>query len=199
MLQDLLGHVYAPLGRTSWMPGVIVTSAAIVLAWGYFLIRACAIRWAASTRSGRCSASPTSCSPRSRSAWRRRSCSRCTARATCGSRCAPLAWLLIVTFTAALAEDLLAAAARRLPGAGDAARSGARRGRDRRRAGWPRSQAVIFNARLDAVVCGIFLVLVTTILIDSMRLWIGILRGTRPAQIRETAFVPTQLGPEESW
>ena len=37
MLQDLLGHVYAPLGRTSWMPGVILTSAAIVLAWGYFL------------------------------------------------------------------------------------------------------------------------------------------------------------------
>ena len=27
MLQDLLGHVYTPLGRTSWMPGVIVTSA----------------------------------------------------------------------------------------------------------------------------------------------------------------------------
>ena len=30
MLQDLLGHIYKPLGRTSWMPGVIVTSAAIV-------------------------------------------------------------------------------------------------------------------------------------------------------------------------
>ena len=39
MLQDLLGHIYKPLGRTSWMPGVIVTSAAIVLAWGYFLIQ----------------------------------------------------------------------------------------------------------------------------------------------------------------
>jgi carbon starvation protein len=58
-------------------------------------------------------------------------------------------------------------------------------------------QAVIFNARLDAVVCGIFLVLVTMILIDSVRLWIGILRGTRPPQNRETAFVLTRLGPEE--
>ena len=28
MLQDLLGHVSAPLGRTSWMPGVIGASAA---------------------------------------------------------------------------------------------------------------------------------------------------------------------------
>ena len=37
MLQDLLGHVWKPLGRTSWMPGVIGFSAAIVAAWGYFL------------------------------------------------------------------------------------------------------------------------------------------------------------------
>src|SRR5207302_7026213 len=37
MLQDLLGHVSAPLGRTSWMPGVIGASAAVVAAWGYFL------------------------------------------------------------------------------------------------------------------------------------------------------------------
>src|SRR6202047_699868 len=37
MLQDLMGHIYKPLGRTGWMPGLIATSAAIVLAWGYFL------------------------------------------------------------------------------------------------------------------------------------------------------------------
>src|SRR3984893_16297878 len=37
MLQDLLGHIYKPLGRTGWMPGLVATSAAIVLAWGYFL------------------------------------------------------------------------------------------------------------------------------------------------------------------
>ena len=39
MLQDLLGHVWKPLGRTSWMPGVVGASAAVVLAWGYFLIQ----------------------------------------------------------------------------------------------------------------------------------------------------------------
>jgi carbon starvation protein len=37
MVQDLLGHVYPPLGRTSWYPGILVTSALIVGAWGYFL------------------------------------------------------------------------------------------------------------------------------------------------------------------
>ena len=61
------------------------------------------------------------------------------------------------------------------------------------------TQALIFNARLDAVVCGVFLVLVTTILIDSMWLWIGIMRGTRRAYSRETTFVLTRLGPEETW
>jgi carbon starvation protein len=37
MLQDLLKHAWAPLGRVSWYPGVVITSALFVAMWGYFL------------------------------------------------------------------------------------------------------------------------------------------------------------------
>jgi len=37
MLQDLLGNLWQPIGRTAWYPSVLITSAAIVAAWGYFL------------------------------------------------------------------------------------------------------------------------------------------------------------------
>ena len=37
MLQDALGHLWKPMGRTSWYPSAILASSLIVAAWGYFL------------------------------------------------------------------------------------------------------------------------------------------------------------------
>ena len=37
MLQDLLGNIWQPLGRTSWYPSMLFSSAVVVAAWGYFL------------------------------------------------------------------------------------------------------------------------------------------------------------------
>ncbi|TDE60452.1 carbon starvation protein A [Nonomuraea mesophila] len=37
MLQDTIGNLWKPISRVSWWPGLIVTSAVVVAAWGYFL------------------------------------------------------------------------------------------------------------------------------------------------------------------
>ena len=37
MLQDILGNIHPKLGRTSWLPSTILTSAIVVACWGYFL------------------------------------------------------------------------------------------------------------------------------------------------------------------
>jgi carbon starvation protein len=37
MLQDALGHIWKPMGRTSWYPSIVTTSALVVAAWAWFL------------------------------------------------------------------------------------------------------------------------------------------------------------------
>jgi carbon starvation protein len=196
MLQDLLGNVHRKLGETSWMPGVIFTSALIVLAWGYFLYQGVIdplgginSLWPLFGIANQLLASIALCVAttilvkmhRAKFMW---------------ITCMPLVWLLVVTYTAsyqkifspmprigflAQAEQLQASLANTALSAAETATI----------------KTQIFNARLDAVVCAIFIVLVTAIVIDSVRVWIGILRGTREARVVEAPFVLTQLRPEE--
>jgi carbon starvation protein len=196
MLQDFLGYLYKPLGRTSWLPGVVFTSAIIVLAWGYFLYQG--VRdplgginslWPLFGIANQLLAAIALCVAttifvkmhRVRYMW---------------ITCIPLAWLVTVTFVAAYqklfstdprigflaqANGLLAALQ---SGQVPVARVG-------------ETQTLIFNARLDAAACALFLILVSTVLVDSVRTWVGILRGTRDARIREAPFVLSRLGVEE--
>ncbi|MEI6276912.1 MAG: carbon starvation protein A [Prolixibacteraceae bacterium] len=37
ILQEVLGKVYKPFGRTNWLPGNLITSFIVVFSWGYFI------------------------------------------------------------------------------------------------------------------------------------------------------------------
>jgi carbon starvation protein len=37
ILQEILGKVYKPFAKKNWVPGNIITSLLVVLAWGYFI------------------------------------------------------------------------------------------------------------------------------------------------------------------
>ena len=194
MLQDLLGHAWKPLGRTSWMPGVVGASVAIVAGWGYFLVQGVKdplgginSLWPLFGISNQLLAAIALCLATTvllkmhglRYVW---------------ITCAPLLWLVAVTFTAA-AQKILSP----LPSVGFLAQAA---GLDAAlRAGSAAdptaTRAQLFNARLDAAVCGLFLILVSAILADSIRLWIGILRGKRSTALCEAPFAASQLRAEE--
>jgi carbon starvation protein len=189
MLQDLLSHVAPPLGRMNWMPGVVGTSALVVGAWGYFLIQG--VRdplgginslWPLFGISNQLLAGIAFCVATTillkmhgaKYAW---------------ITFAPLAWLMTVTFTAGWQKIFSP-----LPAIGFLAQA------DKLAAGGAAGAAtrtLIFNARLDAAICGILMILVAVILVDSVRVWVGILRGTRDARVCEAPFVPSRLQAEE--
>ncbi|HMF79163.1 MAG TPA: carbon starvation CstA family protein [Bryobacteraceae bacterium] len=195
MLQDLLGHVYKPLGRIGWKPGVLLTSAIVVAAWGYFLYQGVIdplgginSLWPLFGISNQLLSAIALCVAttvlikmhRARYMW---------------ITVAPLAWLVTVTFTAGLqkifAESPKLGFLSHATALSDAIAAGKIAA-----AKIPETRAVIFNERLDAVVCGVFLLLVTIILLDSFRVWYGLLRGTRPPVSSESPFVPSQLEAE---
>jgi carbon starvation protein len=196
MLQELLGQVWKPLGRTHWMPGMLGTSAAIVFAWGYFLYQG--VRdplgginslWPLFGIANQLLAAIALCVATTilikmhgaKFMW---------------ITGIPLVWLVIVCFAAGWEKIFsdqprlgFLADANRLQNALNAGTVAASKIAE--------TQSQIFNNRLDAFVCGVFLVLVATILIDSVRIWFGILRGTKSARVEEAPFVLSQLQPEE--
>jgi carbon starvation protein len=187
MLQDALGHIWKPMGRTSWYPSIVSTSAVVVAAWAWFLWQG--IRdplggintlWPLFGICNQLLATVALCVAttiivkmgRARYMW---------------VTLAPLAWLIAVTFSASFHKVFdpnpligFMAHARQLAN-GPATADIARR---------------IFNDRLDTAVCGLLVILVSVIVIESARQWVSVISGRRAAQTQEAPFVATKFAEE---
>ncbi len=193
MVQDALGHVWKPLGRTSWYPSILANSALIVGAWGYFLwqgvkdpLGGINSLWPLFGISNQLLATVALCVAttiiikmgRARYA---------------AVTLVPLAWLVAVTFSASYYKIFdpnprigFLAHARIL--AESAAATGSTAAATTR---------LIFNDRLDAAVTGILILLIAIILVESTAEWIRILRGRKQPVLRESPFVATRFAAEE--
>jgi carbon starvation protein len=195
MLQEILGHVYKPLGRTSWYPSIVLSSALVVGGWAYFLYQGVTdplgginALWPLFGISNQLLAAVALCvgttvlikMGKARFAW---------------VTLVPLAWLAAVTFTAgwqkvfspdpklgflsqasAIAAKL---AAGQLPAGAKTVEV---------------AERMIFNARLDAVVALVFMAVAVMVIVVSVREWILLVSKRKPAVMHEAPFVPSTLG-----
>ena len=188
MVQDALGHVWEPLGRTSWYPSILSTSALIVAAWGYFLwqgvkdpLGGINSLWPLFGISNQLLATVALCVAT-------------TIVIKMGKAryapvtLVPLVWLVSVTFTASYHKvfdpnpRIGFLAHTQLLATGAATNANAR---------------LIFNDRLDALVTGVLIMMVALILLESTLEWIRVLTGRKQARVQEAPFVTTRFATEE--
>ena len=186
MLQDALGHVWKPLGRTSWYPSILTTSALIVGAWGYFLwqgvkdpLGGINSLWPLFGISNQLLATVAMCVAT-------------TIIIKMGKvrysavTLLPLLWLVAITFTASWHKifdpdpriGFLSHAAQLASGPAANVR-------------------LIFNDRLDAVVTGTLIVMISLTLIESAWVWVRVLSGSTQPKLKESPFVATRFATEE--
>jgi carbon starvation protein len=185
MLQELAGHAWTPLGRTSWYPSIVGSSAVVVAAWGYFLIQGVLdplgginSLWPLFGISNQLLASVALCVGttliikyrRARYAW---------------VTLLPLAWLLVVTLTASYQKIL--SPDRRLGFLADAQALSAEIASGTMAPA--RGARLIFNDHLNAVVATIFVVTVLVVVIASVREWLRILQGRSEPAMAEAPIV----------
>ncbi len=187
LLQDLLGHVWKPLGRTGWYPSVILTSGFIVAGWGYFLYQGVMdplgginSLWPLFGIANQLLAVVALCVGTSilikmkkvRYAW---------------VTIIPMIWLVMVTMTAGYQKIFhpdprigFLAEANRLTGLiADGSATATQITTFERQ---------IFNNRLDAAVTGLFLLMVCVILIDCAREWLAILSRRKHPVLCEAEY-----------
>ncbi len=179
MLQDLLGHFWKPLGRTSWYPSVVLTSALIAGAWGYFLhqgvldpLGGINSLWPLFGISNQLlsTIALAVCTTilikmgKARWSW---------------VTLAPLTWLVAVTMTASVEKI-----GHPNPSIGFLAHARMLSGRipSLSAAEIAQTHQLIFNDRLDAAVTAVFATLVLVIVIESARhWWLYVVRRKEPA------------------
>jgi carbon starvation protein len=174
------------MGRTSWYPSILATSALIVGAWGYFLWQG--VRdplgginslWPLFGISNQLLAVVALCVAttiviqlkRARYAW---------------VTLAPLAWLCAVTFSAAWAKVTSPD-----PHIGFLAHA-----RSLAANPPPHAAQLMFNDRLDAVLTCALALLVAVIVVESAVHWVRIVSGRQAAESNEAAFVATRFATE---
>jgi carbon starvation protein len=189
MVQDLGKHLWAPLGRVSWYPAVVISSALIVALWGHFLYQGILdplgginSLWPLFGISNQLLATVALCVAttifikmgKARFAW---------------ITLMPMAWLFAVTMTAGwqklFAADVKLGFLSHAHGLEGQVASGALPAAiksigDARR--------MIFNDYLDAAVTIFFMVSVVVIIADSTREWMSVLRGRKPVVSSEAPF-----------
>jgi carbon starvation protein len=187
MVQELAGHVWAPLGRTSWYPSTILTSVLVVGAWGWFLVQGVGdplgginSLWPLFGISNQLLAAIALCvgttilikAGKARYAW---------------VTLAPLAWVLVVTLTAGwqkvfAADPRLGFLAHAALTAGQVAAGSLDPARGAR---------LVFNDRLDAALALGFMAVTVLVVLASARVWALVLTRRRPAALKESPFVET--------
>ena len=189
MIQDALGHIYEPLGRTSWYPSITFTSALIVAAWGFFLwqgvkdpLGGINSLWPLFGIANQLLATVALCVATTIIIKMHRA-------KYAAVTLIPLAWLVAVTFTASWQKIFDPS-----PRIGFLAQAKA--------LAWgPTTSAtsrLIFNNRLDAAVTCLLLVMVALVLIESGRHWMGVLTGRKQVLVKEAPFVMTRLAEERT-
>ena len=188
MVQDALAHVYKPLGRTSWYPSILATSALIVAAWGYFLwqgikdpLGGINSLWPLFGIANQLLATVALCVATTIIVKMHRA-------KYAAVTLVPLIWLVAVTFTASWHKVFDPD-----PHVGFLAQARALA----MKASTAATPRLILNNRIDAAVTAFLIVMVALVLIESARQWIRVLIGREEARVREAPFVLTHLAEEQ--
>ena len=189
MLQDLGKHIWAPLGRVSWYPAVVFSSALVVAMWGHFLYQGVIdplgginSLWPLFGISNQLLATVALCVGTTVIIKMGR------ARYTFLTLM-PLAWLVAVTMTAGYLKVFsgdpklgFLSHARTL---GTAIETGTLPAAVK---SVSIARQMMFNDYLDAAIALFFMVSVVVILADSLREWMAVLGGRKPALSTEVPF-----------